>query len=532
MVGMDYTLAFDVDVEKRGDASERLSEESLFSPDVEEVTLIVQLDSSDFVIAPPERTRPLRIPRTGKSRGKARFDIRPTRNGRATLTATFHKEGNLVQQMEISLSVGPANAEPIRTESLTTPLSAVATLEPRTVGMTIVRAAGGGYDCTAFGEVATRVTLPIDRDQLGAAIDAARKAIMQVVQMNGQGGYVFQKGIDIPAAEKAKALEILMPAGARLFQQIFYHPAAGPDTTTLGDWLKEAARDSATHLKLQVVAADFPVPWGLLYVGDTEPTAVKDWKYFLGMRHIIEQIPLQKTLSVRNRTIPSDHPELAVSVNVNSGIDAQMNASFVADQERYWNDAKQARGHLGLTQRTTRDEVLKALASGNTSDQILYLYCHAQSEGLDARGGPDASCLIFTGDEKITLGELNLSAPTSTKLKGNPLVFINACESAELSPMFYDGFVPYFMAKGARGVIGTECKTPALFAVEWAQRFFDRFLDGDPLGEVFLELRQEFLEQHGNPLGLLYAVHCNCDTDIKPALTVPGSQPPLVAPTD
>ena len=28
-------------------------------------------------------------------------------------------------------------------------------------------------------------------------------------------------------------------------------------------------------------------------------------------------------------------------------------------------------------------------------------------------------------------------------------------KSAELSPAFYDGFVPYFMSKGARGVVGT-----------------------------------------------------------------------------
>ena len=58
--------------------------------------------------------------------------------------------------------------------------------------------------------------------------------------------------------------------------------------------------------------------------------------------------------------------------------------------------------------------------------------------------------------------------------------------------------------------------TPALFATEWAKRFFDRFLDGQALGDTFLELRREFLEQHNNPLGLLYAVHCDGDTRIQP----------------
>ena len=37
--------------------------------------------------------------------------------------------------------------------------------------------------------------------------------------------------------------------------------------------------------------------------------------------------------------------------------------------------------------------------------------------------------------------------------------------------------------------------------------------------DAFLGLRREFLERHGNPLGLLYAVHCDGDTQIEPALT-------------
>ena len=140
-----------------------------------------------------------------------------------------------------------------------------------------------------------------------------------------------------------------------------------------------------------------------------------------------------------------------------------------------------------MTSRATRADVLHALADAATDDQILYFYCHAESADLADPGGPDASALVLS-DAKISLAELALDAPTTTLLRGKPLVFINACESAELSPAFYDGFVPYFMAKGARGVVGTQCKTPALFAAEWARRFFERFFEGAALGDVFLDL--------------------------------------------
>jgi len=271
-----------------------------------------------------------------------------------------------------------------------------------------------------------------------------------------------------------------------------------------------------------VVAASTPIPWALLYVGDVPATEngalpVPDPTSFLGLRHVIEQIPLQNTLAVSDAAIASDQPGLSVSVNVNSGIDAQFGVTVVADQQQFWTDTAAACAQLRITSRTTRAQFMQALASTVTADQILYFYGHAQTTGVGAAGGSDASAIMLS-DERVTLGDLYLDAPTRTPLRGSPLVFLNACESAELSPTFYDGFVPYFMAKGARGVIGTECRTPALFAATWARRFFERFLTGEPVGNLMLALRQEFLSAYGNPLGLLYAVHCDGDTQVAPAL--------------
>jgi hypothetical protein len=346
---------------------------------------------------------------------------------------------------------------------------------------------------------------------------------MKVVTQRDPGGnYAFQLGLDIPEAERDRALVTLAKAGYLLYQRLFYHKAGDVQAARLGDFLREQTTRPGALLKLQIVAQNFPIPWSLLYVAEEWDEDAVDWERFLGMRHIIEQIPLQNTLSVPDGTIASDRPSLAVSVNLNEGIDAQMKADFVARQAQYWTDAAQTRGGLQVTRRTQRKEVMQALKSAETADQILYLYCHAEAKGLGSGGGPGASCLVLSNNERLTLEDLDLSAPTRIQLRGNPLVFINACESGELSPLFYDGFVPYFMAKGARGVVGTECKTPALFAAEWARRFFDRFLEGAPLGRLFLELRREFFLQHNNPLGLLYGVHCDGDTKVSPSLIAQG----------
>jgi hypothetical protein len=194
-----------------------------------------------------------------------------------------------------------------------------------------------------------------------------------------------------------------------------------------------------------------------------------------------------------------------------------MGAPLIANQRRYWDAISQGSG-VQVIARESQDQVMQALADTSTSDQILYFYCHAVSKSLAEGGGPDASTLVLSGSQHLTLEDLYLFAPTKKSLPGAPLVFINACESAELSPLFYDGFVPYFMAKGARGVIGTECETPALFAAEWARCFFDQFLAGEPLGQIFLNLRQEFYHEHNNLLGLLYALYVDGDTRIVPAV--------------
>jgi hypothetical protein len=246
------------------------------------------------------------------------------------------------------------------------------------------------------------------------------------------------------------------------------------------------------------------VPWGLLYFGDTSDGAAIDPELFLGMRHVVEQIPLQTGMLVDDTVIDSGNPSLAVSVNVNADIDGgKLNLDGVAKQLAYWNDFADVGRHP--THRRAATDARRAARRASRrragpADVPLLSRGHERARRPrrhSQRGVPAHGRRARHARRPVSrVADVEAAA-------GNPLVFINACESAELRPEFYDGFIPYFMAKGARGVVGTECKTPAIFASEWALRFFPRFLDGAPLGDLFLELRREFHTKHGNPLGLL-----------------------------
>ena len=519
-LGESYLLEFGVDTKALGDSFARIPDASLlFGPGEELIELIVQLESNHFDVA--QNTQVLKLPRTGASLGKACFKIVPKYAGRGTLTAIVHKEGNFVMQMEITYSIGTIAAEPPSTVACGRSIAAAANLQPRNLSMVIKPSSpADGYECTLIGEGSRRVILPITQTELGDAVKTAREGLMSVVsQRDGASRLVFQSGLEIDADSAKKALRTLARSGARLFQRIFFGPQAGIEVKQVGEWLRTRAMNSIGSLKLQIVAERFPIPWGLLYLGDVGAKGTLSWDHFLGMRYVIEIIPMVNNLNDVS-VLQSDQPSLAVSVNVNAGIDKQMETDVVARQLKFWQDRASMLGpRLQLAQRQSGGDLLDALA-GNAHDQLMYFYCHAVSSGPEDPGGSDSAYLVLTDEGRVTLGDLNREAPMDQLLCGHPLVFINACESAELTPSFYDGFVPYFMGKGAHGVIGTECKIPARFAAEWALRFFPRFLGGEPLGELFLDLRREFCTKQNNPLGLLYAVYCNGDTRIQPELNI------------
>ncbi len=514
-LSQSYTLVLDI--------TEQLRPESLVADaflkykwkDAEqEVTLTVRLESDDFKIATPPQT--ITVPRQGDS-NKARFDFRPLREGRGVINVLFFKEELFIQLLTLKFTV--VDGALFSQSSSGRTLAAAFTAPARHVTLTILETAGGFNLIMMTGPVAATATLPISKDSLAQRVTALRQVLRdKIVYMEEPATrrLVYQKSLKIPDPFRDLALRILATEGFSLYREIFYGPGTDQQAHMVGDRLRELARRDET-LHVQIFSQHFMMPWGLLYLAGDDEFDERDVhpEWFLGLKHVIEHIPLQQTLQVVDSEIDT-RGGLTVSINVNPEIDSQMGAPLVGRQLEYW-DRLQPLG-VNLVRRTTADELINALrTTQSTNDQIIYFYCHALSEDLQT-GGPDASVLQLGRQEKVTLRDLKLRAAQTRQLPGEPLIFINACESAELSPLFYDGFVPYFLDKGARGVIGTECETPALFALDWAGKFFDRFLKGDPLGQIVLDLRRDYFYNQGNLLGLLYALYVDGDTHVAPGL--------------
>lgn len=110
-----------------------------------------------------------------------------------------------------------------------------------------------------------------------------------------------------------------------------------------------------------------------------------------------------------------------------------------------------------------------------------------------------------------------------------PLVFLNACSSAQQGPSHEPpGFpVHWIECQGALAVVATLCPVPDYFAHAFASKFYDTLLEGISssrdstpsrncyLAEALLATKRYFMDEYNNPLGLAYVLYANNDARIK-----------------
>ncbi len=87
-----------------------------------------------------------------------------------------------------------------------------------------------------------------------------------------------------------------------------------------------------------------------------------------------------------------------------------------------------------------------------------------------------------------------------------PLVILNACESADYDPDDYENLLHFFIQRGAKGAIGTQCEVKELLADAFIMRFFSHFLRQMPAGEALFAARRQLLYDYLDPRGLVYSL--------------------------
>lgn len=143
---------------------------------------------------------------------------------------------------------------------------------------------------------------------------------------------------------------------------------------------------------------------------------------------------------------------------------------------------------------------------------VVHFACHCGNAGGTGVFQP---YLSFTAHEKeMDLSLEKLLIWQEYGFAHRPLVFLNACESAQLGQLMQMLSLPMGILNfGAGGVIAAACTIPDNFASAFATEFYRRLLarpsprPQSSIGEVLLETRLHFLTEYNNPLGLAYGLY-------------------------
>jgi hypothetical protein len=529
---------------------------AVLEPQEKDAYLYVSLFSDDFYI--PEPTKMFRLPREGNA-NPVHLRVEPLRVSRgaeaARLEVCFYYRAYLVQAFEVQVEV-VASGEAARTSLCQIARLAharaawfpdMAELAPHELSLTITRDGPDRYRFTFLADpnpedeaeasraVELSCCVQLSRDELTHLITKARRQLYNVIRATD-----LSQERDLQTYRRAT--RALAQVGRQLYLKLFQTDAG----RALARWMEESLPLGST-IQIADLAGDFVFPWSLVYTAQpwdsSQPTDVQSfwgWRYKL----VILTPALLDTYRRAETTIAVDAP-LRISVGLYERLAG-------ADRQKGFFDSLAARSDGRVTAEilTSRETMSRALEAADRD--LYYFFCHGYTErmatdiqlNLDlvngfARQASGTSAkspsihehlddLFDVSDSwmRLTRGRILLTMLKETvpdQFSRYPLVFLNMCESAQVLPSLADGFVPFFLQRQARAVIGTECSMDTTFADELAREFLGRFLAGEGVGDILLALRRHYLEQD-NPLALAYTLYGDADLRLSEPLLPAESQ--------
>ncbi|WP_330242430.1 AAA family ATPase [Streptomyces sp. NBC_00525] len=285
-------------------------------------------------------------------------------------------------------------------------------------------------------------------------------------------------------------LRELAMAGSQLFTALF------PREHRFHDLIKGLAPGDGLRIHWKDDGPDH-VPWGLLYRGSLPaagaPIQAQD---FVGLRLRTTHITCS---GERDRVLAADAARAHLMYWGGSDGDETMRVSLEhIDELDQWKPMVLPQGRM------RRKEELSAYLCDPDPISLLYVFSQAYSRNGKLRGLRFGS--TNEADDVLFLSEMG-----QQQLNDQPLVFMNACETAAADYLYSNMLKNLFVKRGSRAYIGSECKVPAGFAARFAHVFFhflyDRSHRDHPTaaGEALAQTRKFFWDQYRSIGGLFYS---------------------------
>jgi HEAT repeat protein len=371
---------------------------------------------------------------------------------------------------------------------------------------------------------------------LALIVADARRKLLEVTM-----SATYAKELSPESEEYVEALRSLAFAGRELHTALFRLQTKSA-IAEIGRLLDEnpPSPGSVVQISVEKEAKSFIFPWALMYDAPIpdDPGAALDPDGFWGLRYCIEQrIPGFQWIPSAGEPVRASPLHMAFML-WEQFANASDHRMAIDDLARRYPGIEVSRPPINQA-----SAAKVAMTSGSPSD-IFYFFTHAHMRKL-APGVADAFLEILQGlpDDhpaykafkaaqerankyahdpswiELTYGRLDLSDLQATKfdLRNDPLIFLNACESSQLTPSFEgQSFPEFFIDRGASAFLGTECTMTTTFARPFGELVLRKLLEGQNVGAAVLAARRHFIAER-NPLGLAYNQYGNTGFRLKPA---------------
>ncbi len=464
-----------------------------------------------------------------------------------------HHRGNLVQSAVVLAAVGPREApgHPMTGEidyTLTDGLVGLDQLASRRLSIVTNDDPGATHTIAVHaGADGATVGFTLGEAQLEDAIGAARSALYAVhIEQRGGGAGASGARINRYRTDNSKDrkgfeddLRSLVPLGRRLWDVLFV------DQRDAGrDLVRRVLDEPGTIQVARAGRSGLVFPWALVYDLPIQLGSPQQWRFcavveqlfdgtfaraplptqcphandhgldvlcpfgFWGLHHVIEEPPSMP----KGRTLPSTVTMGAPPGTMVVAISQDLNAGATA---AHLERLGRVVAPLALLRADDKQAIQDDLA--RTALEFVYFYCHGQRAEL-AGASPQPRLGVGKG-EVLDVGDLSAWYealwPDDHWRTTSPLVFINGCHTAEISPRTLVEFVDTFAGIYASGVIGTEITLDQAVASEAGELVWGGLRRGDGVGDALRSMRLALLLK-GNLMGLAYTAYCSADLHLEP----------------
>ena len=527
----------------------------------QDVTIMVALEGEDFEIT--EQVQSLILPPLGDSRTNAWFRLKPLKKSTslddlAELSVRLYYEFNLLEEAIIRAEVvgklddmqsrfGLAAPITFKQKRVEREYSDFDDVVPRVMHIDLTKSETHFKFNFLFHNAQQQKVIfpaPVRLPETEVEHELTKiRDLWYAVAMSPS----YTNGLEGKPAEFDTHVFKLAQAGSRLWALMFKRDV-GSSLFQVGEWLERhpLPSDALIQVSLDNKAADFIFPWSLLYdrkVPKEENKNSLDKQGFWGLRYCIEQQP-PEVRRLPDRPIQADDPLRLRCMLWKSFPNANEEISFLEELA----SRSVGKVEINFPPIIDADECLKILR--DCRENILYFYAHGHTEhcyfspDMSLRlheflkkyeGLPEDSPLFDSLSEpeqpsyiKLTYGKLildDLYKDVIRQFSSRPFVFLNMCESAQITPSLTKSFVHFFLNRGASAVLGTECPMTVEFAHPFAKEYLTGILAGEAAGPMLLKARRQFMGRL-NPLGLAYSLYGPATTNFQPPrcpLPAPGA---------